>query len=209
MNSVPAGIAIPIGIDDARRNQAIYLRAWLLTLVIVGLEVAGSATSGSLALLADVGHVIADTMLAVVPLSIAYATRRGRSYRLLNRLAGMAAALLLAFIGYHIIAESRADLLEGQHRNVRGWLLFLFAASAAGVNMMQHRLLSRVSSLHRHAAHRGLHFHVLTDLFKNTALPVLGALIAFGAVPTRADIYVALAIGGLILVRAFVLVIEV
>jgi cobalt-zinc-cadmium efflux system protein len=200
---------MPISIDDARRNQVIYLHAWLLTLVIVSLELAGSATSGSLALLADVGHVIADTILAIVPLSIAHAARRGKSGRLLNQLGGMAAALLLAFIGYHIISESGADLLEGQQHNVRGWLLFLFAGSAAGINVMQHRLLSQVSPLHRHAAHRGLHFHVLTDLMKNTALPVLGALIAVGGLSTRFDVYVSLAIGVLIVVRALVLVAEV
>ncbi len=84
-------------------------------------------------------------------------------------------------------------------------MLFAFSLSAAGVNFAQHRLLSRVGQMHRHAAHSGYHFHVLTDMVKNIALPILGIGIATGIFPEITDLYVAYVIGVILILRSLLL----
>ncbi|MGH7524633.1 MAG: cation transporter [Gemmatimonadales bacterium] len=198
-------IPIHTGSENAAAVRRVYLRAWLLTLVIVGLEIAGSLASGSLALLADIGHVVADTILALIPLALAHGAHRGMRSRFATEAGGLTAAVLLAFIGYHIVRDAQLDLQYGGEHDVRGWLLFLFSGPAAVVNFAQHRLLSGVTRLQRDAAHRGLHFHVLADLVKNVVLPVLGVGIALHRVSPRADLLVALVIGVVVMVRAVAL----
>jgi len=192
--------------EEARVYRGIYAKAWLLTFVIVALGVSGSLLSGSLALLADVGHIITDSFLALVPLSVAHAIVMGKGQsRLPIIIGGVIAALLLLFIGTHVILEAREALSGGEEHHVDGQLLLLFSLAAAGVNFTQHRLLSRVSQMHRHAAHSGYHFHILTDLVKNIALPILGLGIAVGIFPEIADVYMAYAIGIVLIVRAILL----
>lgn len=196
-----------VALEDLKAPVRLYTKAWLLTFVIVGLELLGSWLSGSLALLADIGHVATDTLLALVPLTAAYAIRHRFNSKLVVGASGLLATALLFYIGFHVLHEA-AEGLEGHHHEVEGMMLFVFAGAAAIVNILQHRILSKVSPTHQHAAHAGLHFHVLTDLVKNIALPVLGLLLVFGLVSDHADLLMAQAIGWLILVRAAILGLE-
>ncbi len=196
-----------VALEDLDAPVRLYTKAWLLTFVIVALELGGSWLSGSLALLADIGHVATDTLLALIPLTAAFAIRHHFNSKLVVGVSGLLATALLFALGFHVLHE--AGEAHGGHRHeVHGVVLFVFAGAAALVNILQHRILSKVSPLHRHAAHAGLHFHVLTDLVKNIALPVLGLLLAFGLVTDHADLLVAQAIGWLILVRAAILGLE-
>ena len=184
-----------------------YAFVWMLSLGIVALEIVGSGESGSQALLADIGHVASDTLLALVPLSALVFMRMGIKKESVALLSSLIAVAFLLFIGFHVGSEALASLAgDGHHEHeVDGMLLFLFSGSAAILNLFQHRLLSRVSPEHHHGAHKGLHFHVLMDLVKNIALPALGLLIAFEILPYGADLWAALAIGGLLMVRALTL----
>ncbi len=188
-------------------HARIYLQVWLLSLAVVTFELVGSFLSGSQALLADIGHVISDTVLALVPLTALLLLRFRLSYRIVAFVSSIVAAVLLAWIGLHVGTEAWMELMGQEHHahEVDGILLFVFSALAAGANFFQHRLLSRVSPDYHHGAHKGLHFHVLMDLAKNLLLPVLGLAIAFGLLPDHADLWAALAIGVLLVLRAIAL----
>jgi len=192
--------------EEALIYRGIYTKAWLLTFVIVALGITGSILSGSLALLADVGHIITDSFLALVPLGVAHAIVRGKNQgRLPIIIGGIIASLLLLYIGTHVIIEAREAINGGHEHHVDGWLLLFFSLGTAAVNYTQHRLLSRVSQMHRHAAHSGYHFHVLTDMVKNIALPILGLGIAIGLFPEIYDLYMAYVIGVVLIVRSVLL----
>lgn len=196
--------------EPAKKNDAhlaIYTYVWLLSLGIVSLELLGSFFSGSRALLADVGHVASDTMLALVPLTAALVMRTGASRKRVEFVATLAAVAILVLVGLHVGGEAWGALTGDEHHEhaVDGVLLFLFSGAAAIANFFQHRLLSSIDQEHHHGAHKGLHFHVLMDLVKNLVLPVLGLLIAFSLLPDHADLWAALAIGALLIVRAITL----
>jgi cobalt-zinc-cadmium efflux system protein len=186
---------------------AIYGLVWLLSLFIVSLELIGSGVSGSQALLADVGHVASDTLLALVPLAALLFVRLGWNYRKVAFVSSLAAVAILLWVGVHVGGEAWEALMGEKHHDheVDGMFLFLFSGVAAIANLIQHRLLSRIDPEHHHGAHQGLHFHVLMDLVKNVALPMLGILIALEFIPDHADLWAALVIGALLIIRALVL----
>ena len=190
-----------------KRPLAIYGFVWLLSLFIVSLELVGSGVANSQALLADVGHVASDTLLALVPLAALLFVRLGWSYRKVAFVSSLAAVAILLYVGVHVGGEAWEALMGEEHHEheVDGILLFVFSGIAALANLFQHRLLSRIDPEHHHGAHQGLHFHVLMDLVKNIALPVLGILIALEFVPDHADLWAALVIGALLILRAILL----
>src|SRR3989344_2147436 len=198
----------PHGEKEMQAYMPVYLKAWGLTFVIAGFELAGSILSGSFALLADITHVFTDTVVGLGPVTVEFFRHRGRiSARRIEQAGGIVVAAILLFVGYHIIGEATEHLSGEGHQEVQGGLMFLFAALAASVNFLQHRILSRVSPMHRHAAHAGFHFHILTDLVKNLLLPVIGLVIFFGG-PESIDVWAGYAIGWLIVLRATLLAFE-
>lgn len=184
-----------------------YLTVWALSVGIVALELFGAGVSGSHALLADVGHVISDTLLALVPVAALLFARLGASYSRAAFWASLAAVAILAYVGFHVGSEALEVLAGGEHHEheVDGIALFVFSGIAALANLVQHRLLSRIDPEHHHGAHKGLHFHVLMDLVKNIALPVLGIGIALAIIPDHADLWAALVIAALLIIRAMLL----
>lgn len=190
-----------------RAYMPLYLRAWGLTFVIAGFELVGSILSGSFALLADISHVFTDTVVGLGPVSVEFFRHRLRmSAERIEQAGGILVSAVLIFVGVHILDEVAEHTGGGEHE-VEGALMFLFAALAAGTNFLQHRLLSRVSPIHRHAAHAGFHFHILTDMVKNLLLPVLALTIWFGA-DTALDLWAGYAIGWLVIIRASLLALE-
>lgn len=198
----------PHGDKEMRAYMPVYLKAWGLTFVIAGFELAGSILSGSFALLADVTHVFTDTVVGLGPVSVEFFRHRFQvSAQRIEQAGGLIVAAILIFVGVHIIGEAAEHLRGEEYNEVEGGLMFLFATLAAITNFLQHRLLSRVSPIHRHAAHTGFHFHILTDLVKNILLPVLALVILFGG-PEAVDIWAGYVIGWLIIVRAALLALE-
>lgn len=184
-----------------------YLLVWVLSISIVALQIFGSRESGSQALLADVGHVLSDTVLALVPLTALLAVRVGLTASRVHFWSTILAAAILFAIAYHVGSEAVAAFIgdEHEHHHVDGAMLFIFSGLAAIANLIQHRILSRISPEHHHGAHKGLHFHVVMDLVKNLVLPILGILIALSLLPDSTDLWAALGIGVLLVVRAILL----
>lgn len=198
----------PHGDKEMRAYMPVYLKAWGLTFVIAGLELAGSILSGSFALLADITHVFTDTVVGLGPVSVEFFRHRFRiSAQRIEQAGGILVSAILIVVGINILGEATEHLLGEGHHEVEGGLMFLFATLAAAMNFAQHRILSRVSPIHRHAAHTGFHFHILTDMVKNILLPILALLILFGASESL-DMWAGYVIGWLIIVRAALLALE-
>lgn len=198
----------PHGEKEIHAYMPVYLKAWGLTFVIAGLELVGSVISGSFALLADITHVFTDTVVGLGPVTVEFFRHRVNiSARRIEQMGGLLVAGVLLFVGYHIIGEATEHLSGEEYGEVKGGFIFLFASLAALVNFGQHRLLSRVSPMHRHAAHAGFHFHILTDLVKNLLLPVIGLVIFFGG-RESIDVWAGYVIGWLIILRAILLAFE-
>lgn len=185
----------------------IYTKAWALTWAIAIIEVVGSLLSGSMALLADVTHVITDTIIGLAPVSVEIIKKKKPLFCAQNveRAGGIFASIILIAVGIAIIKET----YETGHseRHINGVLMFVFALIAAGANYLQHKILSRVSPIHRHSAHAGFHFHILTDFAKNLAIPLIAIAISLGA-PEYIDTLAARAIGILIILRSLILASE-
>lgn len=162
-------------ISGSRRRKLAF--AFVLTTAMMAVEVAGGAWSGSLALLADAGHMTVDALallLAVVGAWMATKpadARRSYGYGRMEVLAGFVNALgqfvLVGWIAYEAIVRLRhpGEILSG----------VMLAVAIAG--LLVNALVLR--TLHGHAHDdvnlAGASLHVLGDLLGSLAA-VLAAL---------------------------------
>ena len=203
-----AGVGAPLamGATTLSRYRKVYQRAWLLSLLVVLVELAGAFFSGSLALRADVWHVAGDMLIAIAPVAVSYTRARRVNVRGVVLLAGVAVAATLIVIGGAVLAEARSALLGAtSSHEVHGWVLTGFSLTSGVINLWQSRTLSLIHASHRDVIHVGFHFHVRMDLLKNLALPALGALLALHVVPQQSDIWAGGCIGVWIALRGLVL----
>jgi cobalt-zinc-cadmium efflux system protein len=152
----------------------------VLTLAYTGAEIAGGIVSGSLALLADAGHMITDNLaLGLAALASWFASRppdRGRTYgyqraEILAALAnGIVLAVVCGFIFWEAIRRFSAP------PEIRTGLMAWVAAGGLLVNAVSARLLHRhVHSLNARAAF----LHVLGDLLGSVGVLAASAAIAW------------------------------
>lgn len=195
----------PLNVDSRRRLTL----AFVITLVVMAVELVGSWLSGSLALLADAGHMLADGAALAIALFASWIAQRPataqRSFGFM-RLEVFAAlvngaVLIVIAIGIGIEAWRRLQAPPP----IDGALLL----GVAGIGLLAN--LTAVAILHRGHQHslnqRGAYLHVLSDL-----LGSIGAVLAGGIVLatgwTLADPLISVLIGGLVLVSAWRLVKE-
>lgn len=190
----------------SRRRLSVALA---ITAVVMVVEAAGGWIAGSLALLADAGHMLADTAALGLALFAAHVAQRPatarRSFGLL-RLEILAAlvngAVLLAIaVGIGVEAWRRLRVPAA----VDGALLLSVAAVGFAANAAVVAILHRG---HEHSLNeRGAYLHVLGDLAGSVGALAAGAVVlATGW--TLADPLISVCIGVLVLVSAWRLVKE-
>jgi cobalt-zinc-cadmium efflux system protein len=195
----------PINVETRRRLTL----ALVITAVVMVVELAGGWLSGSLALLADAAHMLADVAALGLALIAAWIAQRPataeRSFGFL-RLEVLAAlingAVLFAIaIGIGVEAWHRLRVPPA----VNGVLLLAVAAIGFVANLAATMVLHRG---HEHSLNqRGAYLHVLGDLLGSVGALVAGVLVlAFGW--TLADPLISVLIGCLVLVSAWRLVKE-
>jgi len=154
------------------------------TLALAGgylvVEVVGGVVSGSLALLADAGHMLSDVAaltLSLVAMRVARrppTARRTYGFHRAEILAALANGAALVAIAALIVREA----VERFHQppEVRAGLLLGVAAGGLAVNLVSLALLhrDRAASLNL----RGAWLHVLTDALGSVHAIAAGALIA-------------------------------
>ncbi|GAA2721900.1 cation diffusion facilitator family transporter [Cellulomonas aerilata] len=186
-----------------RRRLVVVLA---VTVSVVVLQVVGGLLSGSLALLADAGHLLTDaTGIGIALGATALAARpptKARTYGLQRAevLAALANALLLGALAVWVVVE--AVRRWGDPPPVSAGLM-LVVASVGGVANLVCLLVLRDAQ--RESLNvRGAYLEVLGDLLGSAAVVVAGVVVATTGY-TRADAVASVLIGVLVLPRAWAL----
>lgn len=178
--------------------------AWVLAIStgILVAEIVGAVLSGSLALLADAGHMLTDVVglsmaLVAATLALRPATpERTWGYRRAEVLAATAQASLLLAVGVFVIVEGVRRLVDPPE--VESGLMAVFAVVALLGNAVSMLLLSRIQGGNLNT--RAAFLEVANDALGALAVLVAALLITwFGWL--RADAITSIAIGLLILPR--------
>lgn len=178
--------------------------AWVLAIssTILVVEVVGAFLSGSLALLADAGHMLTDVAglsmaLVAATLALRPATpERTWGYRRAEVLAAAAQAALLLAIGVFVIVEGVRRLLDPP--DVQSGVMTVFAVVALLGNAVSIMLLSRIQGGNLNT--RAAFLEVVNDALGALAVLVAALLIAWLGW-LRADAVTSIAIGLLIVPR--------
>lgn len=192
------------------RHRSRLVLVLVLTLGVVGVQAVGGLVSGSLALLADAGHMLTDAAgVGIALLASGLAARPATSARTfgLQRaevLAALANALLLGGLGVWVVVE--AVRRWGEPPEVGTGLMLGVALAGAAANVVGLLLLreGQRESLNL----RGAYLEVLGDLLGSVAV-VVAALVIMTTGYRRADVIASVAIGLMILPRAWSLLREV
>jgi cobalt-zinc-cadmium efflux system protein len=172
--------------------------AFLLAEVVVGLVV------GSLALLADAGHMLTDAgalALALVAMRLAARPAAGAYTYGLKRVEILSAqvnGLTLAVLVVVFVVEGVRRLLDPP--DVPGGALMVVAAVGILVNLAAAGLVARADR--RSLNVEGAYWHIVTDLFAFIATLVAGGVIWWTGW-TGADAVAALLVAGLMAVAAY------
>ncbi|MEI4487955.1 cation diffusion facilitator family transporter [Frigidibacter sp. MR17.14] len=152
-------------------NEKIVLAAAILTAGFMLAEVVGGLMSGSLALIADAGHMMTDAAALTLAWAAFRFGRRGRSarktfgYHRFEVLAGFVNALVLIVLTAWIVYEAIRRLME-PHVVLTG-PMFWVAVAGLGVNALVFWVLSRGATDHVNI--KGAMLHVMGDLLGSVA----------------------------------------
>jgi cobalt-zinc-cadmium efflux system protein len=195
----------PLNVDTRRR----LMLAFAITLIVMAVELVGSRLSGSLALLADAGHMLADGAALAIALFAAWIAQRPATaqrsfgFMRLEVLAALVngAVLVVIAIGIGIEAWRRLQAPPA----VNGQLLAVVASIGLLANVAAVAILHRG---HQHSLNqRGAYLHVVGDLLGSIGALLAGAIVlATGW--ALADPLISVLIGALVLVSAWRLVKE-
>jgi len=164
------------GGDSQTRPLAVTLA---LVLLYMGLEVVGGVLSGSLALLADAGHMLSDAgALALALFAMKFARRPATSERTYGYyraeiLAALANGATLVAIAIFIFVEAHERLNNPTH--VEGALMLAIACGGLVVNAAGLWILRAGHDANLNV--RGARLHVLTDALGSVQAIAAGALI--------------------------------
>jgi cobalt-zinc-cadmium efflux system protein len=170
-------------------------------------EVAAGVLAGSVALLADAGHLVSDVLalgFAVVAATLAARPARGRwtyGFRRLEILAAQTNGLMLGLVGLWIVYGAIRRLVSPN--DVRGGIVLAVALAGIAVNLAATGLLSRASRESLNV--RGAFLHVATDLLAFAGTAVAGLVILLTGWD-RVDPIAALIVAALMFWAAFGLI---
>lgn len=165
--------------DDTRTNVRRLLIALALTATFMLIEVVGGILSGSLALLADAGHMLTDTMaltLAVLAFRVSLRPaddKRTYGYHRFQVLAAFVNGLALILIVGWILVEAVRRLLDPPA--VMGQMMLTVAVAGLIVNAAAFLILHGGDRDNMNM--RGAALHVLGDLLGSVAAIVAGIVI--------------------------------
>jgi len=180
-----------------------------LTVAVLLVEVAGAVVSGSLALLADAGHVLTDVAGLGMAVLAAVLSRRPATdartwgFRRAEVLAAAAQAAVLLAVGVLVLVEAVRRLFEPP--GVTPAAMLAFGAAGLAGNLLAMGVLAggRSANLNTRAAF----LEVVNDALGSVAVLLAAAVIARTGWQ-RADAVASLVIGALILPRTLRLLAE-
>jgi cobalt-zinc-cadmium efflux system protein len=189
-----------------RRPLAVVLGISSTILVV---EVIGALISGSLALLADAGHMLTDVagltlaLIAAVLVERPATARRTWGYRRAEILAAAAQAAVLLAVGIFVVVEAIRRLITPP--DVEAGAMLIFGVVGLLGNALSILLLSRIQRGNLNT--RAAMLEVVNDALGSIAVLVAAAVIAWTGW-TRTDAIASLAIGVMIIPRTWKLLRE-
>jgi cation diffusion facilitator family transporter len=189
-----------------RRRLTVVLA---LTLAVLAAEVLGAVVSGSLALVADAGHMATDALgigLALAAVSLAQRPPTGRrtfGFQRVEILAAFANGGLLLAVGVFVLVEAFRRI--GDPPDVDAEIMLLAAGAGLLVNLAGMAILHRGRDDSLNV--RGAYLEVLSDALGSVAVLVAAGVIALTGW-TPADTVASVLIGCLVLPRAWALLRE-
>jgi cobalt-zinc-cadmium efflux system protein len=189
--------AVPRGAAGALRA------AFALTVAVMLLEAVGGAVTGSVALIADAGHMLTDAGSLGIALLAAWVSSRPRDaqmsfgYGRAEVLAALVNGALLGGVSVGVGLESIERLREP--RSIAAAPVIAIAGIGLLANLLAARWLA--SAARRNLNVRAALAHVLGDALGSVAALSAGLAIALGGW-RRADALAGLAIAGLLIVSA-------
>ncbi len=175
-----------------------------LTVTVLVAEVVGAVISGSLALLADAGHMATDALgiaLALGAVTLAQRPARGRrtfGWQRVEILAAVANGLLLIAVAVYVLVEAVRRI--GDPPDIDSALMLAIAAVGLLVNLVSLGLLHRGRRESLNV--RGAYLEVLADALGSVAV-IVAAVVILATGWTLADTVASVAIGFLVLPRAW------
>jgi cobalt-zinc-cadmium efflux system protein len=181
----------------------------VVTVSVIVLEVVGALLSGSLALLADAGHMVTDAAAVALALSASYmatlpaTSKRTFGFHRAEILAALVNAVVLLVVCTYLVWSGIRRLLDPVP--IEGDLMVAFGAVGLAANAVSLGILARRkdSSLNM----RGAYLEVLSDLLGSVAV-VIAAVVILATGYLRADAIASLLIAAMILPRSFTLLRE-
>jgi cobalt-zinc-cadmium efflux system protein len=192
----------PATTGGAHRRRLVVVLG--LTLTVLVAEVVGAVLSGSLALLADAGHMATDAAglaLALAAVSLAQRPARGRrtfGWQRVEILAAVANGLLLLAVAGYVLVEALRRI--GESPEIHSGLMLAVASVGLVVNLGSMALLHRGRDESLNV--RGAYLEVLADALGSVAVIVAAVVIATTGW-TPADIVASAVIGVLVVPRAW------
>jgi cobalt-zinc-cadmium efflux system protein len=186
----------------ATQDRRRLLAALCVTVLILVAEIVGAAVSGSLALLADAGHMFTDAsglVIALIAASLALRPRtpeRTWGYRRAEVLAAALQAGLLLVVGTLVLIEAIRRLIEPPEVGSSAMLWF----GVIGLCGNAIALLVLAGGRHSSFNLRAAFLEVLNDALGSAAV-IIAAIVIAATGFTRADALVSLLIGALIVPR--------
>ncbi|GAA1962702.1 cation diffusion facilitator family transporter [Microbacterium aquimaris] len=193
-------------------NRRLLTVSLIITASVMIVQIVGAALTGSLALLADAGHMFADTAALVIALvaSVVAARpandRRTFGYQRAEVFGALANGVILIVLSVWIAVEGVFRLVAGGDHEVAGGLMLVVAVIGLVANAVAMWLLS--SAQRRSINVRGAYLEVLGDLI-GSAMVIVAAVVIIVTGWTGADALASLAIAALIIPRAIALLREV
>lgn len=188
-----------MGHEHDNGNKRRVIIALVLTGTFMIVEVVGGILSGSLALLADAGHMLTDTAALVVAFGAARLAnrpadrRRSYGYERVRVLAALVNSLALLALVLWLAVEAAQRLLEPRPVDARLMLTIALVGAAINVGVALLLRAGRDKDLNLGAAY----LHVLSDLAGSVAA-ALAAMVILATGWTRADPLLSLLIAALI-----------
>ncbi|TDE88555.1 cation transporter [Occultella glacieicola] len=185
------------------RHRKRLIAVLCITGSVMVAQAVGAWISGSLALLADAGHMLTDSAgLAIALVAASLAMRpatdaRTYGWQRAEVLAALANATILCAVGVLVIRE--AFLRWNTEPEIQGGLMLWVAVGGAVANAVSLIILLRASGESLNM--RGAYLEVLGDLLGSIAV-IVAAIVILTTGWLRADALASFAIGVLILPRA-------
>jgi cobalt-zinc-cadmium efflux system protein len=193
---------VPVTAGGAQRHRLVVVL--VLTLAVMAAEIVGAVVSGSLALLADAGHMATDAAgiaLALGAVTLAQRPARGRrtfGWQRMEILAAVANGLLLLGVAGYVLVQAIRRI--GHPPEIGSGLMLAVAAVGLAVNVVSLVVLHRGRGASLNL--RGAYLEVLADALGSVTVIVAAIVIALTGW-TAADVIASVAIGCLVLPRAW------